>query len=166
MASATLISWGHCILAWPTRTFLAHLVLCHQQIWSLLKLHQRKTQQRRCEAAAHQTERQQFLVSIMKRASVNAAIQNSQTLFENQYKFYSCNRCSTPARTVIQFVPKKACIVNKIFPKTCTTLSKLCCWKRNTCKKPNRYKRAFLIRPSYLSTLFFETDIPFLCPKS
>lgn len=58
LAPVLLISQGHCISGLATRPFLTHLVLCHQQIWSWLKLHQRNTQQRRCEAAADQTERQ------------------------------------------------------------------------------------------------------------
>lgn len=58
LASIPLISWGHCTSSLATCPFLTHLVLCHQQIWSWLKLHQRNTQQRRCEAAADQTERQ------------------------------------------------------------------------------------------------------------
>lgn len=124
-ASIPLISQGHCISGLATRPFLTHLVLCHQQIWSWLKLHQRNTQQRRCEAAADQTERQEFTVSFMKRVSVNAALQKEPNTLENQYKFHMYSRCSTAAWPVMKFVSKKACIVSEIFPKVMSLRKKL-----------------------------------------
>lgn len=91
----------------------------------------------------------------------------------HQYRL-PCN--STPKRHVlwIRSFPKRALLyLRYVTEKETMSVSlndELQCdnlyENKHTCKKPDRYKYAFVIRPSCLSTLVFEVDIPLFSPKS